>query len=744
VSRPNVSRIWIVLAAMALLGTAAPPALSQPAAAPAVVEAAVPALAEPGLSAAPAAAAEPTSQSGVVRLVVNQRRPFAPGHSFGEVGPYERLDATAYFEEDPRDPHNAVIVDLDRAPRNPRGMVEFSTPVLMLKPVDMSRGNHKLWYGANNRGNVVELPYQSLPIAYPFSNDPLTATDIGANNLLLRQGYSFVDAGWQGDVVPVQNRLAPTLPVATQPDGSPIVDRVRIEYSDRTIPQSGTFTLTLEGNPAFRSYETAVTNTAASTLTVRDSPDGPRTPIPSNRWAFGTCPSGQGSLVPTTTDICLFDGFRADKLYELIYPAKNPMPMGLGYAATRDLGSFLRYATHDQAGNPNPLALSATDTGIRRSYGSGTSSTGMYMRDWLYLGFNEDTAARKVFDAVLVNVAGTHRLFANVEFADPNTYSRQDDRHDFLSASVAPLTYAVSTDPISGISDGILKRPATDPLVFQVDSANEFWQMQGSLNVADGRGNPVPLPPTVRLYFYSSNSHLGSSGLFSPPGPPATCQYAVHNIGAPGLSSLNGHTSTVRALALALDQWANRGIEPPASNYPRLENGTLVPLEQARAAFPAIPGVQFPTVLNSLEVRNFGPEFNSTGGRLTILPPLRGPSYQLFVARPDSDGLDVAGVRPMDIRAPLGTNAGWNVRAPGSRAPNLCGLNGSFFPFARTRAERLASGDPRPSLEERYGGHAGFVQAVMRAAHELVQQRFLLPEDGDLYAAQAEASDVLR
>ena len=152
--------------------------------------------------------------------------------------------------------------------------------------------------------------------------------------------------------------------------------------------------------------------------------------------------------------------------------------MGSAIAVTRDLASFLRYETADDAGTPNPLAASADATGIRRAYGLGISSTGMYLRDWLYLGFNEDEAHRRVFDAVRIHIPGSHRLFANVEFSDPNIYSRQDRTTDFTSTSVPPLTYAVTTDPVTNVRDGILKRPATDPLVFHVDTSNEFWQMK--------------------------------------------------------------------------------------------------------------------------------------------------------------------------------------------------------------------------------------------------------------------------
>ncbi len=676
------------------------------------------------------------AEARVVRFVVEQRRVFADGTEFGNVGAYERLDGTAYMEVDPDDPLNALIVNLDRAPRNVRGMVEFSAPFFILKPVDMGRGNHKIFYGINNRGNKQTLGYFNFVPSGPGINDPITAADAG-DGFLMRLGYAVVDAGWQGDVAPGSSRLFPNFPVPTQADGSPIVARIRIEYSDRTIPNAGTFTLTLEGSADFLSYATADTNTGNSTLTVRDAVGGAKTPISSDRWAFGRCPTGPDSLVPTTTDICLFDGFAADKLYELIYPAKDPRVMGLAHAVTRDIGSFLRYQTQDDEGNPNPLALSPDSVGIERAYSFGSSSTGMYQREFLYLGFNEDEAHRKVFDAVWIHKPGTHRLFANVEFADPNTYSREDDRHDFLSTSFPPFTLAVSTDSLSGIRDGILKRADIDPVVFQSDTGNEFWEMKAGLNVTDGLGNPapVPVPDNARLYFLSSFQHGGNN-------PPATFPGAAGNCQNP--TNPNYHGPTVRALLMALDAWADQGIDPPPSSYPHVRAGTLVTLDAAAAAFPAIPGVQFPQVVNQLELLNYGPEFGSVGGRLTLLPPALGPSYTILVPKPDEDGLDIAGVRPIEIRVPLGTNMPWNLRAQGHREGDLCGLSGSFIPLAQTAAERAETGDPRLSLEERYTDHDGYVAAVRRAARMLVQARLLLPEDAERFIRQAEDSDILR
>jgi hypothetical protein len=650
------------------------------------------------------------------------------------VGAFERLEGTAYFEVDPNDPLNAVIVNIDRAPRNARGLVEFSSSFVLIKPVDVSRGNGKLLYGLNNRGTNIELPFHSFPPV------PTESADEG-DGLFFKLGFSFVDAGWAGDIETTEDRLGATFPVAVQPDGSPIVAPIRIEY------RGGGYTVPLKGNGRFLSYETADTRTTASTLTSRDGIGGTRTPLASDRWAFGSCPTGRASLVASTTDICLFDGFDIHQVYELTYPAKNPWVMGLAYAVTRDLASFLRYQTADDEGSPNPLRID--EGSVRRVYGLGISSTGMYLRDFIYLGFNEDEGRRQVFDAVRIQVAGTHRLLANIEFADPNVYSRQDRKPDFTSHSIPPLTYAVTTDPISGIRDGILKRPETDPFVFHLDSSNEFWQMNASLNVHDGLGNPVPIPDNVRLYSMASHSHGGSTGVGARPtdrrlphGSENQCAHPNNSYSSDGMDPSS--SPVMRALLVALDEWVDRGVEPPPSAYPDVRNGTLATLQTAADAFPLIPNVSFPTVLNELYAFDHGPMFSSRGGRMTLIPPVRGRPYEVLVPMPDRDGQDVAGIRTLDIAVPVGTNTGWNLHAPGPQDGDLCEMSGSFIPFATTLEERLEKGDPRRSLEERYGDHAGFVEAVRRAAARSVTQRVLLEDDATILIAMAEDSDILK
>jgi hypothetical protein len=670
----------------------------------------------------------------VVRFVVEQRRPLAEGTTFGSAGAYERLDGTAYFEVDPKDPLNAVIVNLDKAPRNVRGMVEFSSPFVILKPADMAKGNHKVFYGINNRGNQQAISYFNFGRGGPGGNNPLTAADAG-DGFLMRQGYTIVDAGWEGDLNPGGGRLVPKFPVAVNADGSAIVAKVRIEYSDRTIADKGTFTLPLEGAANFKAYPAADTNTAHATLTVRDSVLGVKMAVAADRWTFGTCATGRASLAANDTNICLFDGFKADRLYELIYDAKGPIVMGLAYAVTRDVGSFLRYETKDSAGNPNPLAQSAARAGITRIYSFGGSQSGEYQREFLYLGFNEDEQHRRVQDALWVHKSGTHRLFANVAFADPNTYAEEDDRHDFIGTSYPPFTYAVTTDPISKIKDGLSKRSKTDPVVFQTDTESEFWEMKDSLNVVDGLGHAVPVPGNVRLYLLSSLQHGGNNPPREFPGNDAMCVNPTNPV---------YHGPSLRALLVSLDAWVEKGVKPPDSNYPTIKAGTLVTVDEARRAFPRVPGAsQFPAEVNGLALLDFGPAFNPTGGTLTTLPPKIGASYTIYVPKPDADGLDIAGIRPLEIRVPIGTHTGWNVRRDGYRAPAMCPLTGSFIPFAATTAQRTASSDPRRSLQERYASHDGYVSAVKQNAKALVAERFLLQEDADRYVKEAEASKIL-
>jgi Alpha/beta hydrolase domain len=650
---------------------------------------------------------------------------FAGGHLWGAAGRYERLTATAHYAADPADPRNAIIHNLDRAPKRHDGKVDYSAPVVILKPADPARGNGKLFFCINNRG-MSEL------------GPSAEASKVGGQiQHLLRQGFTLVDVGWHGDGTPNAFQLFPVFPVAHQADGSPITGQVRLDYSF-FMPQ---FSTPLA--PMWRAYPAADTDTAKAQLFSRERAGGPATRIAGDQWAFGTLDATGKTLTPTATDISLFAGFSTDRLYELVYTARDPFVMGLAYAVVRDLASFLRFATLD-----NPLGGAAPP---RLAYAYGASSTGMYLREYLYLGFNEDEQGRKLFDGMFINTGGANRLFANVEFAHPTFFSAQDGHQDSGSNALHPATFGVTRDPLTGVADGILKRPATDPKVIEAVDENSFWTWKNSLQVVNGAGEPVAIPDDVRLYFKAGQGHIGIHGIMSPPLYPAgifgEARYLSPSLDAPmfnpqavekGLPGLGG------AMFTLMDDWVDKGIAPPDSNFPALQNGELVTLEDYRAMFPSIPGFEPPDVIAELDVLDFGPDFGPHGGRMTMLPPRHGARYQLFVPKPDADGIAMAAHRPMEAAVPIGTNVGWNIRREGHRAGDLCGLEGAFMPFANSKAERDAAGDPRLSLEERYGDHAGFVAAVKRAADDLVAARFMLEADAIAWVAAAQASDVLR
>lgn len=685
--------------------------------------------------------------------ITSLESPTFDGRVFGNVGQYEKLRGKIYGEVDPGDPLNAVIVNLDKAPQNTNGMVEYVTNFLIIKPVDMRKGNGKIFYEINNRGNHLG-GFGINDIS--AGNDPTTAEDAG-NGFLQRQGYAIVDAGWEGDVLPGNFRLTAEFPIATE-NGAEITAPILVEFSDRytrnaDIQANGGVSLPLSGSLSFASYESISTDqsVAGAELRVRfsdstrpgtaDIPAG--MVIPTSEWQFAKCSkdpdTGVLTSTPSTTDICLPAGFSVDKVYQFIYTAKNPRVMGLGYAVTRDLGSFLRFETEDDFGNPNPLARSRhrrsrASTGITQIYARGISSTGMYVRDFIYQGFNEDEEHRKVFDAMWTEIPGAHKLYLNYAFAQPNPYSVQH-RDRYVPDTSFPTTYAVTTDPLTGLTDGILKRcqdTDTCPKIFHVDSSTEYWQFRASLVTTDGLGNEIALPHNVRSYFMKGTQH----------GPAAVPSLGI----CQQLSDPLPRGARERAILVALDKWVTKGIPPPDSRYPRVSDGALVPFDQPSTGFPEIPGVIYAGLVNASGVRDFGPMVTENSGLVTMTPPVAVPGgeHVILVPKVDADGNDVAGVGAVQLLVPIATYTGWNTRAAGFSEGDLCDLTGMFLPFAETKDERLAAGDPRLSLEERYKDHKSYVKAVRNAARKLRKEGFLLKEDEKKIIQEAQESDILR
>jgi len=697
----------------------------------------------------------PTVEARVTRIVIISREIVADGISFGDTGPYEKLRGTVFFEVDPDDPRNAVVFDLEKAPRNDQGMVEFSADMMIIKPVDLDSGNHELFFEVNNRGSAfIPVRLNSVTpgasgdhcVAGPFCNDPTTVHDFG-NGYMQRQGYTLAWVGWQADVMPGDNRLTVQFPTAVD-HGKPITQSILAEFADaRGAASTAVFTLPLSNDSTLRSYEAVSTDPEVAMAELRMRPsDSPRPPtpalpegkvIPTSQWSFARCPDGPPGS-PSTTNICQAGGFQNDMVYQLIYKAMSPPVMGLGYVTTRDFVSFLRSAETDDAGTPNPVP------GITTVLGLGESQSGRYLRDFLYQGFNEDEHGQRVFDGVNVLVAGVKSLFLNYRFAQPSAFSNQHSGRYGPYANF-PIAYAVRKNPLPPYNtDGILKRPRTDPKVIQVDSSMESWQSSSSLNDTDEDGMVDLDPPeNVRLYLLSSTQHGARQGALPSHGTGDLQSQQLSNPIHPG--ALN------RALIAALDEWVNDGTTPPDSRVPRIGDGTLVPSDQESTGFPNIPAgptwsaVTYNGLFNASGELYFGPRVSGNRGVIDQVIPEVLSVHRVLVPKVDEIGNDIAGVRHPFVEAPKATLTGWNLRTPEFTDGDLMGPPfGMMVPLHRTREERIAAGDPRPSLEELYRNHRGYVRKVARAARRLARQRLLLQEDVDRIIQEAEDSDVLR
>jgi hypothetical protein len=634
----------------------------------------------------------------LIRLQINRTEPFADEMKFGAVGSYLRIAGTAYGELDPRHPLNSVIVNLDRAPRNAHGFVEYEVDFDIMRPADVAKGNGKILYEVVNRGRKNLLPVlHEAPETSPTShNDPATAADAG-NGFTFTAGYTLVWSGWDPDAPRANNGLSMRAPVATD-EGAPIVKTIRDEFVFGTRVPTTRLTAPL-------SYEAATLDQGRARLTVRAREGDPRTEIPLSQWAYADTRSIK--LLPDGT------AFQPGLIYDFWYPAKDPKVLGIGFAATRDLVSFLRHQARDRAGNANPVALSGDAPGIKAVLAFGVSQSGRYLRDHVALGFNQDEDGRKVFDGILTHVAGIGKVFANYEFGQPYRTRTQHEDHWFPENHF-PFAHATLADPVSGQTGGLWRGDGFDPFVIEVNTSTEYWQKGASLLHTDPLGrHDIAIPPSVRHFLIAGTQHGGRSGMRAARGS--------------GVHARNPHdpTPALRALLIALDRWVTEGVEPPNSRVPTLAEGTLVPPKSLR--FPTIPEVQVPDAANRVDALGDWVQAKATSAS----------AYTPLVPQVGADGNEVAGVRLPAIAVPLATHTGWNLyRAPYPEG-ELCDREGSYLPFARTKAERLANGDARPSLEERYGSREAYIRMVKEVVQELQEARLLLPEDATRFLDEA-------
>ena len=655
-----------------------------------------------------------------VTLDVSRRRPFADGIAFGEIGAFERLDGVARFTIDPNAPGDVHIVDLDKAPRNADGLVEYSADFSIIKPVEMSKANGRIFFDYGNRGNMRAIQFFNDA---PASNDPIAAAHAG-NGYLMRRGYVVANCAWQGDLWPGDGRMTINLPVATD-DGTPITGLVRSEF---IVAAPGQACMPLSGRASTRSHPTVSLDTETARLTRRRYPEDEREEISSDRWSFARIEGGVGldnqgaemAIVPSDCHILLPEGFETGWIYEIVYTGRDPLVMNLGHAAVRDFVSFLKNGVEDAAGTPNPLG-----GGMEKAYAWGRSQTGRCIRDMIHQGFNADIEGKRVFDGVLPHVSGGGLMWLNHRFAcGVSAAGQQYEDHENI-ADRFPFSYAESTDHITGKRDAILKRPESDPLVLHTQTGTEYWQRHGSLVHTDTEGNDLDQPDTVRVFLWSSSQHFADPNQMTP--SRGVCQQN---------NNIVKTSMFFRGMLDAMDAWATDGTSPPDSRIPKRSDGTLLTAEEWHKQFPSLPGVNRPSGPNGLPAYDFGPDADI--GFLTKQPPEIGNgSYTVLVPAVDADGNDIAGVRAPMVQAPLGTYTGWNLRDRGQGEGYMHEFTGSYVPLPETDSVRRSTADPRRSIVERYGDSGGYTKAVVAAAKQLVADRLMLEEDVERVEAQS-------
>lgn len=660
------------------------------------------------------------TEARITGISYTTSQPFG-NETFGSAGQYEELDGTATGELVAEEPLNAVITDIDLAPRV-QGKVQYSFTFSILKPVDLRNSNRTLLYDIVNRGIKVITGWNNVVRNPPAYGD----------GFLEKQGFILVWSGWEGDLLTAPGRIQLNAPTARNRDGSSITGRIVTEY-DLNVASSSF--VPLGGGPFAGNNGRGYTpvsldnNNPPATLTTRVHQDDPKMPILNSQWAFAACtPAQLAVLLSDPPQICInmLNGgtFDTNHIYELTYTAKDPVIQGIGLAAIRDFISFLRYGDPQVS---NPLE-GAVDNVLMH----GTSQSGRMARTFLDLGFNEDEHHRQVVDGLNPHI-GSVRIEINTRFAQPIRGPGLQHEEKITTANAdAPFSYGDSTDPVSGTTGGLLDRSMktrTGPKIFHTNTDTEYWQGGMALDTTDGLGHDLPIPDTVRIYHFSSTQHAGFNPAAPLPTSTGICQY---------LPNANPYVYQQRALILALRDWVATGKNPPNSRYARIDEGTLkvptqvgFPNQAFSTGIPAYPKVIFTGLENTRNLLFWGREFlpAKESGILAGPPVVEGAAYNMLQPAVDADGNDIDGVRSTTLQAPLGTYMGWNYRKGGFGEGDLCDLTGSFIPFAGTQAQRTANGDPRPSLHERYGTTAGYVVAVTNAANNLVADGFLLPDD---------------
>jgi hypothetical protein len=669
-----------------------------------------------------------SAEAHVSSFVIDSQGPAFGGAAVGTAGAYVTISGRVFGTLNPKDPLNAVIQDIDLAPKDAKGLVDYISTFQLVMPANQSLATGLMFYEVPNRGG------NAIPTS-AASTVP---------------GAIYLQSGWQGDLLahcttayPCTSLATPftgtmqviQVPVAHNKDGSTITGPVygHIANGTGSTEQMVIFNTAIPYQPL--SMDTTQTDLWSLDFQTITGVDGPKTTIASTDWAWADCRTVPFPGTPDPTRVCLKNGFNSELLYEMVFTAKNPLVLGVGYAASRDIISFFHHATADDIGTPNPIAAKT----VKKVISAGASQSGSFIRSSIFLGFNEDEENRKVVDGAWPMIDG-RQLYMNVRFALPDVITNL-----YMMSDEAPVWWANYPDKARGFGkEGILDRCKA------TETCPEVLETFGSLEMYDEKMSPdligftaeedIPLPNKVHRYYYPGTTHGGGSGGFTyDPNPSASgvCTLPAN----PNPESDSNNALMDDFIALLMD-----GTPMPESAYPMLSTGDLVPATKSAEGFPTIPGYDFQgNQINHPELFNFGPKLDLTSetGIVTIQPPNIQKVLPAYAVKVNIDGNETVGVPSVLMQAPLATYTGWNTYAAGIYKGQQCALSGSSFPFKETKAERKASGDPRLSLEERYGTHAGYVCVVTKAANVAVQDRFLRASAATTLIAQATASNVL-
>jgi hypothetical protein len=638
----------------------------------------------------------------VTRFEIRLRRPLAGGAPFGEVGAYEELKGVLHFAVDPQHAANTRITDVGLAPRSAAGRVEFDADVSILLPVDRARSRGRLLVDVVNRGNTVAVPNfnrATRPVFAPGS-EPDPPIDAG-DGFLMRRGWIVASCGWQADLPAVPGLFGLRAPEALDAQGARLRGRVYVQ-----LQPYGDASHLLLSDRRHQAYAAADLDEAAALLTVRDQPDAEPQVIPRDRWRFARVEGGR--VLADPCHVHLDGGFARGRIYHVAYTAIGAPVLGLGMAALRDCASWLEHGSAAE-GHPAPGA-------VTRAYAYGRSQTGRLLRTLVHEDLNLDEAGREAFDGILANVPGGMRGEFNQRFGQ----NSKDRPH--AMPHLFPFTDVEQRDPATGAEGALHRRLAARGSrlrAMYTNTSSEYHRGDASLIHTDpDGGRDVAHGPHVRVYHFAGTEHgLGiwppSDAQPAPADPSGAVERSQH------LRGVVDYAPLLRACLVNLDRWVTEGVEPPPSRHPRLADGTAVPPETLLEVFDGIAGARYPRHHARPRRVDFA-----------TLPPRFGPAYGTRVSAVDGDGNETGGLRVPEIAVPLATHTGWNLRHPdiGGAEQQLV-FAGATLPFPRTRAERQASGDPRPAIEERYASREDYLAQVRRAAEALVRDGYLLAED---------------